>query len=53
MTMKRLISWIICLALVFSNVIVFADSESSEESGVRIISTTPENGSEGITPKWK
>lgn len=50
MTMKRLISWIICLALAFSNVSVFASSQSTEESGVSIVSTTPEDGSLGITP---
>lgn len=50
MTMKRLISWIICLALVFSNVSVFASSQSTEESGVSIVSTTPEDGSLGIAP---
>lgn len=50
MTMKRFISWIICLALVFSNVSVFASSQSTEESGVSIVSTTPEDGSLGIAP---
>jgi len=50
MTMKRLISWIICLALVFSNISVLASSQNSEEAGVIIVSTTPEDGSLGITP---
>ncbi len=50
MTMKRLISWIICLALVCSNVSVFASSESTEGTGVSIVSTTPEDGSLGIAP---
>lgn len=49
MTMKRLITWIICLALICSNVSVFAE-ESTEEAGVSIVSTTPEDGSLGITP---
>lgn len=50
MTMKRLISCIVCLALIFSNVSVFASSQESEEPGVIIVSTTPEDGSLGITP---
>ena len=50
MTMKRLISWIICLVLVFSNINVFASSQDTEETGVSIVSTTPEDGSMGITP---
>lgn len=50
MTMKRLISGILCLALAFSSVSVFAASQSTEESGVSIVSTTPEDGSLGITP---
>ncbi len=50
MTMKRLISWVICLALIFSNVNVLASSQSTEESGVSIVSTTPEDGGLGITP---
>ena len=49
MTMKRLITWIICLALICSNVSVFAE-ENTEEAGVSIVSTTPEDGSLGITP---
>ena len=49
MTMKRLITWIICLALICSNVSVFAE-ENTEEAGVSIVSTTPEDGSLGIAP---
>ncbi len=48
MNMKRLISWIICLALCFSNIaVVFA--EEAAESGLCIVSTTPEDGSMGVT----
>ena len=49
MNMKRLISWIICFALCFSNNIA-AFAQDTEESGVCIVSTTPEDGSLGITP---
>ena len=50
MKMKRGISWIICLALIFSNMIANASTQNVDKSGVSIVSTTPEDGSLGITP---
>ena len=50
MNMKRLISWILCFALCFSNIVAVVSAEDTAESGVAIVSTTPEDGSMGITP---
>lgn len=50
MKLKRLISWILCFALCFSNMVAVVSAEDTAESGVAIISTTPEDGSLGVTP---
>lgn len=50
MKMKRALSWIVCLALFFPNLIAYASTKTEKEAGVTIISTTPEDGSTGITP---
>ena len=50
MKMKRALSWIVCLALFFPNLIAYASTKTEKEAGVTIISTTPEDGSMGITP---
>ena len=50
MKLKRLISWILCFALCFSNIVAVVSAEDTAESGVAIVSTTPEDGSLGVTP---